>query len=371
MPIADLVLGRLSIMILSSLFTEPFNAVVWYAFDCQAKRLEGAGTRTCMSSLAGIAGWVMAAFQLAICGVVIIYLTAAKMSDEGTAKVPCNCRISHNEQQSEKWLFLIGCSILFSLFVSRPISIGLVTLATECGRKGRLTANELRNAIANRRSTSRGGAQVETEMVAVSNGRPGGGGGLDDSGVIVTIERSKSNNIEEVQDVRPFGEAPISTFPGLGNEGGGGNGGDGGVGGLGGGGLDVRTTTRRVGVKPSIQRLSRRYGTSAGKKQGKGKKKVFDVEPSNVVQGRTSRRPTSTATSTTATIPVAHPKATLGALTPRPQTESKSVSASGVGNEGKQVDDATCMAQQLQLKSGSEGTDGRMSRGNRTSSVEL
>lgn len=349
MPIADLVLGRLSIMILSSLFTEPFNAVVWHAFNCQAKKLEGAGTRTCMSSLAGIAGWVMAAFQLAICGVVIIYLTAAKMSDEGTAKVPCNCRISHNEQQSGKWLFLIGCSILFSLFVSRPISIGLVTLATECGRKGRLTAKELRNAIANRRSTSRGGAQVETEMVAVSNGRPGGGGGLDDSGVIVTIERSKSNNIEEVQG--GSGDDVEDDAVGMGG---------------------MNGIIGRVGIRRSVLRKSRRFGNKVNSKKT-GKKKIFVVEPSNVVQGRTSStsRPTSTATSATPTTAAARPKATLGTSTPRPQTESKGGSASGAGDEGKQVDDATCMAQQLQLKSGSEGTDGRMSRGNRTSSVEL
>ena len=67
------------------------------------------------------------------------------------------------------------------------------------------------------------------------------------------------------------------------------------------------SVVQRMSVKPSIQRRSLRYGSSESKKKMGGKKKMFEVEPSNVVHERTSStsRPTA-ATSIGASIDALH-----------------------------------------------------------------
>ena len=117
----------------------------------------------------------------------------------------------------------------------------------------------------------------------------------------------------------------------------------------------TKIEAQRLSVKPSVQRRSRRYGSSEGKNKARGKKKAFDVEPSNVAHKRTSSASRPSATSITPvdvtsspTTTVVSPVATLAS------SESKGPSAADVGGEDTQEDSATSVF-----------------RGHRTQSIEL
>ena len=380
MPLSDLVRARFFMMVLTSLFTIPVNAVVWVAFAIQTWSIERAGgSQSVLSVVVGIFGWIIAAAQVGICSAVIIVLTAAEMSDEGNAKVPCNCRISHNKQQSVQWLLMVGFNILFWLFVSRPTYIGVILFGTDCNQKGRRTARGWSNALAKRRSTWRGPPPVGTEMVGVSS--PGSvDGGVEgepvDGGVVVTIERSKSDNIKDnngdggvgiggtlkgQHEIQKQGAGVVGSMrpvlpPSKTDESSKaeeqveskGDGGDGSAG---------RTTieARRLSAKPSVQRRTRRYGSSEGKKKARGKKKAFEVEPSNVAHKRTSSASRPSATSITPVVVTSSPASTVvSPVASLAGGESKGASAADAGGKYSQEGNATTVF-----------------RGQRTQSIEL
>ena len=79
-----------------------------------------------------------------------------------------------------------------------------------------------------------------------------------DGGVVVRIERGKSDNVEDNGDVGDATRGTLAESKG--------DGGDGSA---------VRTKIEaRLSVKPSVQRRSRRYGASQGKNKARGKKKA-------------------------------------------------------------------------------------------------
>jgi hypothetical protein len=217
MDLGVIVEARVSMMVLASLFTIPVNAVVSITFMIQETHLnfisrEGkanrnghkAGSCRCWGEkskrawffFVSILGWAVAVAQIVICGVAVVIMTATKTSDgANSAKVPCRCRISHNEQQSGRWLLMIGFSTWFWLLFSRPGSIGIVLFLTQCKQRANKEWIRRRSSISSMSSMKPG-----IEMVVASLKLGDTDAGKTSGDTVVRITRRGSTDIDHSED---------------------------------------------------------------------------------------------------------------------------------------------------------------------------
>ena len=201
MPLYQLIEGRLAMVILTVLVTLPIDLLVSVALavnkiqfattdehmcaSCPGCRrnFQDKTSKRCRGCLRHTP-WAVLASVIVISSAAIVLLTSADHNSDdnapGAQTTPCNCRISHNDQQPLAWLLMIVAQTFFWLCVSRPFFIVLGVLGGRCNRKRRRwsDARALRRASAasvasmGRRST--GGNDIE--MVSTSNvvGTPDG-----------------------------------------------------------------------------------------------------------------------------------------------------------------------------------------------------
>lgn len=281
MDLSVVVEARVSMMILASLFTIPVNAVVSIMFMIQTnhldrlwrdgkkasinKKREGACCRGEKSEqicffIISTLGWTVAFAQIVVSSVAIVILTAAETNGgDNSANVPCHCRISHNKQQSGRWLTMIGLNTLFWLLISRPGSIGLVLFLTQCKQRA---TNEW--DLRKRRTT------IKMEMVAVSLNLGNTDAGEGSGDVAVEIP---SDSVATMRGRTELTQQTVTNELSIVE-----NNGDDAVG-------DCRVGARvvsidRRGSKPKIERRSMRFG-SRGSKASKDKKIIL-LEPCSV-----------------------------------------------------------------------------------------
>ena len=255
---------------------------------------------------------------------VTIMLTAADNSDDtmqGASQIPCHCRISHNSQQSDKWLAVVLSQLFFWLCISRPVSIVVGMVVSRPAKDGLVRVLTRVKSLTSKE-------QPETKMVAVARtatcsidvddatcSNIGDGGGV--GGTLTDRSDCSANRNSQSESRKPHGEGAVVSLPpppggGMGHDlskdEAKGNDGDGDDGATAAGGRNGSVEQRRSRMRKSVSRISKtRFGSAEGKKKAftvessseskkktpkrKGKKKRFDAEPSNVGGRSSSSQP--------------------------------------------------------------------------------